>query len=188
MANRYNYQYDLSYKPKMVQIEGFVSVGTGGQVNFPDQSGLGTPSGGSVSTGLPRGLLPGQSTQGLPTGWLGGFSGCIGLLGAGVEGVQRVGTGLYALQLEDDYVRLDSVQVQLHNAGTGMTHQIVDHTVGLGNSLATGGMTGVVAGNNPKNTIFVQFLVSSTNLPGDIKSGGGFSIDLRLRDSLSGSQ
>ena len=39
MANRYQYQFNASYKPKMVQIEGFVSIGTGGTVNAATASG-----------------------------------------------------------------------------------------------------------------------------------------------------
>lgn len=190
MANKYSFQFNASYKPKMAQIDGFVSIGTGGQVNFPDQSGLGTPSGGSVSTGLPRGLLPGQSTLGVPTGWQGGFSGCIGLLGAGVQAVQRVGTGVFVVQLDSDYVRLDSCQIMPLTGGVsgGIDANIIDHTVGLGNSISTGGMTGFQArGNNPKNCIFIQFS-GALGTPVDLASGSGFFLDIRVRDSLSGAQ
>lgn len=173
----------------MAQIEGFVSIGTGGQVNFPDQSGIGTPSGGSISTGAPRGLLPGQATAGVPTGWYGGFSGCIGLLGAGVAGVQRVATGTYALVLQDDWVRLDSCQINVVGNGTAVDWLIKDHTVGLGNSIATGGLTGYVsAGNNPKNTIFIQFFAGASALAQDLDRSSGFSVDIRLRDSTVGPQ
>ena len=187
MANRY--QFNGSLKPKMSQIEGFVSIGTGGQVNFPDQSGLGTPSGGSVSTGVPRGLLPGQATAGNPTGWLGGFSGVIGLLGAGVDGVQRISTGLYALHLQDDWVRLDSIQISPFNPGTAVDWFVKEHTVGLGNTIATGGFTGILAaGNNPKNTVWIQFTSGASALAQDLQLGGGFYVDIRVRDSLSGPQ
>lgn len=187
--NRYTYQFNASFKPKMAQIEGFVSIGTGGQVNFPDQAGLGQPSALSGQTGVPRGLLPGAGVLGVPTGWQGGFSGCIGLLGAGVAGVQRVATGAYVIQLEESFIRLDSIQVNTINAGTGIDPYVVDHTIGLGNSISTGGFTGhQPQGNNPKNCIFINFLQSSSNLPVDLQSGAGFYIDLRLRDSLSGPQ
>lgn len=189
MANRYTYQFNGSFKPKMSQIEGFVSIGTGGQINFPDQLGVGVPSGGSVSTGLPRGLLPGQATAGVPTGWLGGFSGVIGMLGAGIDGVQRVSTGLYALHLQDDWVRLDSVQVNAFNPGTAVDWFIKEHTVGLGNSIATGALTTLqLAGNNPKNEIWIQFTSGASALPQDLQSGGGFFLDLRLRDTTAGPQ
>lgn len=189
MANRYQYQFNGSFKPKMSQIEGFVSIGTGGLINAPDQFGLGTPSGTSVSTGLPRGLLPGQATAGVPTGWVGGFSGVIGLLGAGLKGVQRVSTGTYVLQLEDDWVRCDSVQLSPFNTGTAVDWTILENTVGQGNSIATGGFTGLATtGNNPKNEIFIRFYSSGQVLAQDIQSGGGFYLDLRLRDSLAGPQ
>lgn len=189
MANRYSYQFNASLKPKMSQIEGFVSIGTGGQVNYPDQNGLGTPSGSSVSTGAPRGLLPGQATAGVPTGWLGGFSGVIGLIGAGVDGVQRVGTGLIVVHLSDDWVRCDSVQVTPFNPGTAVSVLVKENTVGLGNSIATGAVAALLsAGNNPKNEIFIQFTSSSSGLAQDLQSGGGFSIDIRLRDTTSGPQ
>lgn len=187
MANRYTYQFNASFKPKMAQIDGFVSIGTGGMVNFPDQQGIGTPSGGSVSTGLPRGLLPGQATAGLPTGWLGGFSGVLGMLGAGLAGVQRITTGTYALQLSDDWVRCDSVQILPFNAGTALDVQVLENTVGLGNTIATGGMTGIVTGNNPKNTIFIKFTTAAA-LAQDLDRSSGFYVFLRLRDSLNGPQ
>lgn len=174
MANRYTHQFSASFKPRMMQIEGFVSVGTGGLVNYPDQSGLGTPSGLSVSTGLPRGLVPGNAVAGVPTGWVGGFSGCIGLLGAGVKGVTRQATGVYALVLEDDFVRLDSVQVSAYGA-TGVDAQVLSHTVGLGNTTAT------------KNVVTVAF-TSTTGAGSDLPINGGFFVDLRLRDSTSGPQ
>jgi hypothetical protein len=189
MANRYTYQFNASYKPRMMQIEGFVSIGTGGLLNYPDQSGLGVPSGGSVSTGLPRASLPGQATAAVPTGWVGGFSGAIGLYGAGVNSIARVATGAYRIELSDDYVRLDSCQVTPVAAGTGLDCLIVDHTVGLGNSVVTGGATGALAkGFNPKNCIFIQFTSSGSQLTADITPGGGFFVDIRVRDSLVGPQ
>jgi hypothetical protein len=193
MANRYTHQFNASYKPQMKQIEGFVSVGTGGQVNFPDAypvfpTATG-PTGVAGQTGVPRFLQPGQATAGVPTGWVGGFSGLVGLIGAGVAGVQRVATGAYVVQLSDDYVSLNSVQVDLLSA-TAMDWSVVDHTVGLGNSIATGGVTGWLgAGLNPKNRIFIQFFsASSPSYAADIVPGGGFWLDLRLKDSTSGTQ
>src|SRR5665213_1367639 len=118
MAERYQYQFNGNFKPRMINLEGFISIGTGGQINTPDQFGIGTPSGLSVSTGAPRGLLPGQATAGVPTGWLGGFSGVVGALQAGLAGVQRVATGLYVLKLQDDFVRCSSVQVCPFQPGT----------------------------------------------------------------------
>jgi hypothetical protein len=198
LANRYTYQFNGSYKPKMSQIEGFVSIGTGGLINYPDQSGLGTPSGGSVQTGLPRGLLPGQATAGVPTGWQGGFSGTIGLLKAGVAGVARIATGLYSVLLEDDWVRLDSVQVEPCGGGiavgaggqtgaTSISAQVLYHTVGLGNTVTTGfqGASGLV-GLNLKNQIVIEFYVNSVNA--DLPASSGFFLSLRLRDSFAGCQ
>jgi hypothetical protein len=161
----------------MSQIEGFVSVGTGGQVNA------------ATASGTVYGLLPGQATAAVPTGWVGGFSGCIGLLGAGVAGVKRVATGLYVVKLEDDWVRCDSVQLTTFNTGTAVDYTILENTVGYGNSIATGGMTALQSsGNNPKNEIFIQFYSSGQVLAQDIGSGGGFYLDIRVRDSLSGPQ
>ena len=187
---RYQYQFNGNFKPRMINLEGFISIGTGGQVNFPDQNGLGTPSGLSVSTGAPRGLLPGQATAGVPTGWLGGFSGVIGALQAGIAGVQRVGTGLICVKLQDDYVRCDSVQVNVFQPGTSVDYYIAENTIGLGNSIATGGLTGILAaGNNPKNQIWIQFVSpGSTPVPVDLNISAGFYIDIRLQDSLSGPQ
>lgn len=202
MANRYQYQFNGSLKPKMSQIEGFVSIGTGGLVNAPDAYPIfpvGTGATGiSGQTGVPRGLLPGSATAGVPTGWQGGFSGVIGMLGAGLAGVQRVATGAYVLVLQDDWAHLDSVQViplggfatvAVGTGGTGVGVSIVDHTVGLGNTVATGGVTGWLgAGVNPKNEIFIQFVSESSGLPVDLTKGSGFFVDIRLRDSLAGPQ
>lgn len=198
MANRYTYQFNGSFKPKMNQIEGFVSIGTGGQVNYPDQSGLGTPSGLSVATGNPRGLMPGQATAGVPTGWVGGFSGTVGLYGAGVAGVQRVATGQYVVKLSDDWVRLDSVQVDVISGtsgafGTtgalGIDWNIIDHTVGLGNSIATGALAPWLGpGINPKNEIFIQFTNSTNGLGADLPLSSGFFLDIRVRDGSPGPQ
>lgn len=209
MANRYGYQYQGGYKPKMVNIEGFVSIGTGGLLNTPDQSGLGVPSAFSVTTGLPRGLLPGCATAGVPTGWAGGFSGAIGLYGAGVDGIARIATGLYSVHLSDDYVRLDSVQITpvlgaapiTGGGATGVTSvdwNVAYHTVGFGNSVSTGNMgsSGMV-GAQLKNQILIQFSGTPgvngasgtiTCTPVDLPLSSGFFIALRLRDSLAGVQ
>lgn len=208
MANRYRYQFNGSLKPQMNQIEGFVSIGTGGTVNaplaypiFPVGTG---PTGGyqtAIQTGAPLFLLPGQATGGAPTGWQGGFSGCIGLIGAGVQGVQRVATGLYAIGLQDDWCALDSVQVDLFAGQSGLATgamisgfsglynggvdwYITQHTVGLGNTIQTGGYTLPVLQGNPKNMIYLQF---GSNGPAvDLPAGGGFFLDIRLRDSTAG--
>lgn len=194
MANRYTYQFNGSFKPKMSQIEGFVSIGTGGLLNFPDAYPVfpvGTGATGAAGqTGVPRGLLPGQATAALPTGWVGGFSGTLGMFGAGVQGLQRVATGFYALQLSDDWVRLDSIQVTPYTNATGVTNisdLVVQHTVGLGNTVQTGGLTMPnFSSSNPKNTIYIQFHASGNQV--DIPLGGGFWVDIRLRDSLNGPQ
>lgn len=194
MANRYSYQFNASLKPKMAQIEGFVSIGTGGQLNAPvifPLSASGTFTGGSQQTGyLSMALLPGQATAGLPTGWQGGFSGCWGLLGAGVAGIARVGTGMYAVQLQDDWCRLDSCQVEPYLGATGLTNlsaAVVYHTVGLGNSqLSNTGATGVSMGGTMKNQIVIQF--QNNGLGADHGAGGGFFLDIRLRDSTAGPQ
>jgi hypothetical protein len=206
MANRYTYQFNGSLKPKMNQIEGFVSIGTGGTVNsplaypiFPVATGA---TGLAVQTGPPLFPLPGQATAAVPTGWQGGFSGCVGLIGAGVQGVQRVGTGLMAIGLSDDWVSLDSLQVNIQTSPSGtptgpiqpgfsgcyqadLGWCIAQHTVGLGNSVVTGGYTGFFnPGPNPKNMIWLQFTQGGQNA--DLPAGGGFYIDIRVRDSLAG--
>lgn len=160
----------------MAQIEGFVSIGTGGMVNS------------ATASGTVYGALPGQATAAVPTGWQGGFSGTIGLYGAGVQAIQRVGTGQYAVLLSDDYVRLDSFTIQPVGNGTAVDYSIKDHTVGFGNSIQTGPLAAFVSpGNNPKNTIFINF-VSPTAAAIDLDKGAGFFIDLRLRDSMAGPQ
>ena len=213
MGNRYTHQFNASFKPRMHQMEGFISIGTGGLVNsipaypiFPVATGATGGVAGSVQTGVPLGLMPGQATAGVPTGWQGaGFSGVIGLLGAGAQGVQRVGTGLYALQLSDDYVRLDYIDINfvaspsgiatgaLNPPGFSGSYQqdvgwyVTQHTVGLGNSVATGGMTlPVFPGPNPKNTIWIQF--TQGGMTTELANSSGFFIDIRLRDSLAGVQ
>src|ERR1700732_4039384 len=93
MANRYGYQFQGGCKPKMTNIEGRVMIGTGGQ---PDaQTASGTAYGPNA-----------------PSGWIGAYSGCIGLLRAGVASVQRTTTGTYLLGLESGWTRpLHSTQV-----------------------------------------------------------------------------
>lgn len=193
MANRYQYQFGGNLKGKMTNIEGFVSIGTGGLLNappaypvFPIATGA---TGVAGQSGPPLNLMPGQATAGVPTGWGGGgFSGVQGLIGAGVKGIARVATGLYAIGLEDDWVALDSVQVNPYAGGTGATgidSWLLNHTVGLGNSIATGGYTLPLApGNNPKNMLWLQF--HSLGTPADIVAGGGFHLQIRVRDTLSG--
>jgi hypothetical protein len=199
MANRYTYQFNASYKPKMAQIEGFVSIGTGGLPNFPDAypvfpSATG-PTGLAGQTGVPRGLMPGQATAGVPTGWVGSFSGTVGLYGAGVKSVSRVATGAYVIQLDDDYVRLDAVDINVLSGVSGagpsgaFDWALVDHTVGFGNSIATGGVTGYLGpGINPKNRLFIQFVNSVSSVATDLPLSAGFFLDIRLRDSMAGSQ
>lgn len=162
MANRYTHQFNASFKPRMMQVEGFVSVGTGGLLNT------------QTASGTVYGLVPGNAVLGVPTGWVGGFSGCIGLLGAGVKSVTRQATGVYALTLEDDFVRLDSCQVAPFGV-TGVDSTVLSHTVGLGNTTAG------------KNVITIAF-TSTTGAGVDLPSGAGFFVDVRLRDSMSGSQ
>lgn len=192
MANRYGYQYTLQFKPKMASIEGFVSIGTGGLVNYPDAYPIFPVATGATGTagqtGAPRFLMPGQATAGVPTGWSGGFSGCIGLIGAGVKGIQRVATGFYAIGLEDDWCALDSFNATVFTGATGSTgiaDLVTQHTVGQGNTVMTGGYTlPVFPGPNPKNMIYVQFHANGPAV--DIPPGGGIFLDIRLRDSLSG--
>jgi hypothetical protein len=183
----------------MTNLEAFVSIGTGGMVNAPPAFpifpvGTGATGGvaGSVQTGVPYGLQPGQATAGVPTGWLGGFSGVIGGLGAWMSGVQRTATGSYALGLQDDWVRMDSCDVTTYGGatgGTGVDCTVIDFTVGRGNTIATGGFTGWLGpGNNPKNMIFLQFTSTTSGLPVDLGNGAGFSVDIRVRDSQAGPQ
>lgn len=209
MANRYTYQFNGSFKPKMSQIEGFVSIGTGGLLNappaypiFPVATG---PTGGyqtATQTGAPLFVLPGQATAGVGTGWQGGFSGCVGLMGAGVLGIQRVATGLLAVVLQDDWVSLDSIQCNILSSPSGTptgavlpgfsgAYQqdlgwfVAQHTVGQGNTVTTGGVTGFfVPGPNPKNTIWLQFMQGGST--SDLAPGAGFFLDIRVRDALNG--
>jgi hypothetical protein len=199
MANRYQYQFQSGMKPRMSNIEGFVSIGTGGLPN----SVVAIASGGSIAgnSGTYWGLLPGCATAGVPTGWAGTFSGTWGLYGAGVDGVARLATGLYSVQLSDDWRRLDSALVQVEYgaiqlAGGGATGaggvsaldgQIVYHTVGFGNSVSTGFLgTSGLPGAQTKNQIVIQF--SNPNSIVDLPINSGFYINLRLRDTQSGPQ
>lgn len=195
MAQRYGYQFQNGMKPRMTNVEGWVSIGTGGLPN----SVVGIASGGQLaSSGTYYGILPGAATAGAPTGWKGTFSGTVGLYGAGVAGVARVGTGMYSIMLSDDWVRLDSVQLQvgngLQNAAGGATaaanvivSEVVTNTVGYGNTVTTGfaGASGLV-GLNLKNQIIVRFTSSGTGV--DLPSGGAFYVQLRLRDTQAGPQ
>lgn len=163
MANRYTYQFNGSFKPKMMNLEGFVSIGTGGMVNA------------ATASGTVIGLLPGSTVAGVPTGWVGGFSGTIGLYGAGVKSVARTSAGVYQVALEDDYVRLDSCQVSVVGA-TGIDASVLTHTVGLGSSTAT------------KNIITLAFATTSTGAATDLPVSSGFFLDIRLRNSTAGAQ
>ena len=211
MASRYQYQFQGGMKPKMVNIEGFVSIGTGGLPNsvVAIASGVGNLTTIAGNSGTYYGLLPGCPTTGVPTGWQGTFSGAIGLYGAGVAGIARLATGLYSVLLSDDYVRLDSVQVipvggQIaeNNGGTtgflgggaqtgiGMNVTIPYHTVGLGNSVTTGsmgsnGISSGLIGQNLKNQILIQF---SAGAAVDLPLSSGFFIAIRLADSSAGPQ
>ena len=213
----------------MTNIEGFVSVGTGGLLNSPVaiSSGVGNLAGSRGGSGTYWGALPGYNATaigtgavgsgtvvapgttpgaGAPTGWQGTFSGAIGLYGAGVDGIARCGVGYYAVQLSDDWVRLDSCQVQFAlgqasglypstytgvttgmgtGVGTGVLNicpEVVGNTIGLGNSQTTGGIGSL----GLKNQIFIQF----TNAAGPVELplSSGFYIQLRLRDSFAGPQ
>ena len=158
----------------MSQIEGFVSIGTGGTVNAATASG--------TTYGLTKGC------SGVPTGWAGAYSGVLGLYGAGVNSVSRIATGTYAIALSDPWVRLDSIQVQPFQGSSGpsanFAEYVVADTVGLGNSFANG--LGPV-GSNP-NSIVIQFVHAATDVVNDLPVSAGFYIDLRLRDSLNGPQ
>jgi hypothetical protein len=195
MGNRYLWTDEGHLKPKLRTIEGFVSIGTGGQVNalpaypvFPTATGATGGIAGSVQTGVPYGTLPGQATAGLPTGWVGGFSGCQGLLGYGVKGVQRVATGQIVMVLEDDWVGVHKVDCNVFSGATGHTGVdwgVIDHTVGLGNTIATGGVTGWLGkGINPYRTIFFQFINTTSGLAVDLGVGAGFWVDIVLIDAL----
>lgn len=203
MANRYKYQFGGDPKPNMNSINGFVSIGTGGLPNTPmpfPLSASGVYTGTSIQTGfLGMALLPGQATAGIPTGWVGGFSGTIGLYGAGVASVARIGTGTYAIQLSDDWCRLDSCQanpyIGVTGAATGSATgvqlteygaSIIYHNVGLGNSQQNPtGTTGSIIGGSQKNIIVIQFY---NGIERDLPSGGGFFLDVRVRDSTAGPQ
>lgn len=172
----------------MAQIEGKVSIGTGGLLN----NVVAIASGGSIAgnSGTYWAAQPGQATPGAPTGWMGGYSGCQGLLGAGVAGISRLATGLYAIQLSDSYQRLDSCQVEPivgANVATSLSAEVLFDTVGQGNTIATGGMTGPFgSGNDTQNRIFIQFQTLGVGC--DLPLGGGFYVDIRLRDGLAGPQ
>ena len=203
MANRYTYQFPQQFKPKMAHVEGFVSIGTGGLLNTPLQfptTASGVATGGFLQTGfLGMALMPGQATAGVPTGWQGGFSGALGLYGAGVQAIARIGTGTIAIQMSDDWVRCDSVQVEPYigitgsptgtASGTNLTAfgaAVTLNNIGLGNSQAVPtGSTGALIGGNLKNVLVLQFY---NGIEKDLPSGGGFYISFRLRDSTAGAQ
>lgn len=167
MSSRYAYQFQGGSKARMTNIEGFVSVGTGGMVNTITASG--------TSWGLTKGV------SGVPTGWQGGYSGVIGLYGAGVASVARTATGTYAVVLQDSFVRLDSCQVQYFSGSSGtsqgLAEYVVSDTVGLGNSNVS-----------TQNTIVIQFANLVSGVDNDIPAGGGFYIDIRVRDTFSNPQ
>lgn len=207
MANRYQYQFQGGLKPRMANIEGFVSIGTGGLPNsiVAIPSGLGNLTTIAGNSGTYWAALPGCATSGVPTGWQGTFSGAVGLYGAGVDGISRLATGMYSIHLSDDWVRLDSVQLETlqgnvfeSNGGatgaggpSGMQAQVVYHTVGQGNTVQTGtmgfnGISSGLVGQNLKNQIIVQFY--NQTAVQDLPPGSGFFVSLRLRDSFAGPQ
>ena len=163
----------------MTNIEGFVSIGTGGLLN--SVVGYNTASGTLVSSGTYYGVLPGSSVAGAPTGWAGTFSGAIGLYGAGVDGISRTGTGSYSVHLSDDWYRLDSVQVTpvggaslvagVWSGPLDIVGDVSYHTVGFGNSEAA------------KNNIYIQFYSPSTGVDVDLPLSSGFFIAIRTRDT-----
>src|ERR1700676_986443 len=104
MANRYLYKGIAgsgNFKPKMVNIEGKVNIGTGG---LPDaQTASGTCYG-----------------RGAPSGWQGSYSGVVGMLKGGINSVVRTTTGTYQLGLEDGWSKdVNSVQVTYFAGVTG---------------------------------------------------------------------
>jgi hypothetical protein len=167
MANHFGYQFNAGCKPKMVNIEGFVSIGTGGMVNA------------ATASGTTYGILPGAPTGGVPTGWQGGFSGVIGLYGAGVQSIARTATGTYAVVLDSNYTRCDSVQVTYYagasGSAQGLDYYITSNTVGAGNTVAA-----------TQNTIVIQFESGTTGVDVDVPASAGFYIALRLRDNYVG--
>jgi len=170
----------------MSQIEGFVSIGTGGMLNTEVRTASGTVGSGTYWASLPDGF--GSATPGAPTGWVGGFSGTYGLLGAGVQAVGRLSPGLYAVQLSDDWTRLDSCQITYVGGSTGAVASgtwadIVWHTVGLGNSQTTGPLGSL----HLKNQIIIQFSLDDV-ASADLPLGSGFFLDIRVRDTLAGPQ
>lgn len=210
MANRYKFQFDSGIKPRMAHLEGFVSIGTGGLLNAPalfPYSASGVYTGTTVQTGFTSmPLMPGQVTGGVPTGWVGGFSGVMGLYGAGVDSIYKIpgNTGTYCVQLTDDWTHLEDIDVFYYSGYTGaagfgasglsvstggIQAWVTNHTVGIGNTVATGqGLgsgvafpAGQDAGGPNKNRIYIQF---GSQLP----AGSGFWLQVWLRDSLSGPQ
>lgn len=155
-------------KPRMSNIEGRVMVGTGGQ---PDaQTASGTTYGGS-----------------LPSGWIGAYSGCIGLIKAGVGSVTRTTTGTYLLGIESGYTRpLHSAQTTFYSGATasiGASGPLLTYIASANIGFAAGGITST----NP-STLTVCVVNTVTGLLQDPPSGSGFMVDIRLADSQSGPQ
>ena len=107
-----------------------------------------------------------------------------------------------AIGLSDDWVALDSVNCNILTSPSGtptgpiqpgfsgcyqqdLGWQVAQHTVGLGNTVQTGGYTlPVFPGPNPKNMIYIQFTQGGQTV--DLPAGAGFFIDIRVRDSTAG--
>lgn len=175
MADRYLRQFTKTYQVGMVGIQGYIGVGTGGSVNA------------ATASGTTWGPFLNQASGSIPTGWqnnitvssgpanLGGygFSGVQGLYGAGVNGVARIATGIYNIQLSDSFYKCDSVQVSQFVASGVATLDtaVIGNTVGYGNT---------AAGNN---IITIQFTSSITGVGVDIANGGGFYVDIQLRNA-----
>lgn len=168
MANNYSYQFQFGQKPKMANIEGRVMIGTGGQVDA--QTASGTTYGNS-----------------LPSGWIGSYSGCIGLIKAGLASVARTTTGTYLLGLMQGYTKpLHSCQTTYYSGATAAVGAsgTLDIYVASAN---VGYSAGGPSSTNP-STITVCVSNSLTGLLQDPPAGAGFMVAIRLADSAAGPQ
>ena len=160
MADRYLNQFDKNYQRGVVHVQGYVGVGTGGMVNA------------ATASGTTWGPFLSQPSGSVPTGWQGGFSGTQGLYGAGVAAVSRISTGIYNVQLSDSFYKCDSVQIgQFVASGVASADvAVIANTVGYGNTASNA------------NIITIQFTSSTTGVGIDLANGGGYYLDISLRN------
>jgi hypothetical protein len=166
MANNYGFQFPTDQKPHMWDIEGRVMVGTGG---LPDAT---TASGTTYGAGT-------------PSGWQGGYSGMIGLIGAGIASVQRSATGTFKLNLAEGYAKpVNSCQVTILSGVTGYAGAS-GLLIPFVNYMNVGQGAAGVTSTNP-GVICISFVSCSTGLLQDLPPAAGFMVHIRLCDDSGG--